>query len=77
LTDLATGLYQSMRKYGVSIPYYFEEYTRNGALGDATLATPEFGRELIESGLTNFCAFVEELLASPFAGGGRGAGGTR
>ena len=77
LTELATGLGATLKKYRVSVPYYFDEYTRNGALGDATLATPEFGRELIENGLANFCAFVEELLASPFAGGGRGAGGTR
>jgi creatinine amidohydrolase/Fe(II)-dependent formamide hydrolase-like protein len=60
-----------MRKYHVSIPYAFDEYTENGALGDARIASPAFGRELIESGLTNFCGFVEELLASPYAGSGR------
>ncbi|MFL5760968.1 MAG: creatininase family protein [Thermomicrobiales bacterium] len=70
LTDLATGLRGDMHKYGVSVPYYFEDYTSNGALGDARLASPEFGRDLVEAGLDRFCAFVDSLLASPYAGSG-------
>lgn len=68
MTDLLTGFRQQMRRFGVSIPYAFDEYTLNGALGDATLASEAFGRDLIESGLDNFCGFLEELLASPYAG---------
>jgi creatinine amidohydrolase len=70
LTDLATGLHDDLRKYRVSIPYYFEQYTTNGALGDARLASPEFGRELVEGALDRFCDFVEKLLASQYAGAG-------
>jgi creatinine amidohydrolase len=67
-TDLATGLRKEMRQYGVSIPYTFDEYTLNGAFGDARLASVEFGRDLVEEGLDNFCGFLERLLASPYAG---------
>jgi creatinine amidohydrolase len=68
LTELATGLRADMRRFGVSIPYAFDEYTLNGAYGDATLASVEFGRDLVESGLDNFCGFIDRLLASPYAG---------
>jgi creatinine amidohydrolase len=68
LTELTTEFLNDMRKYKVSIPYYFEEYTTNGALGDARLASPEFGRALIEGGLDRFCGFVDKLLSSPYAG---------
>ena len=68
LTDLATGLRANLKKYEISIPYSFDEYTLNGALGDARLASADFGRDLIESGLDNFCGFVEKLLASPYGG---------
>lgn len=74
LTELATGLRADMRRFGVSIPYPFDEYTLNGALGDATLASVEFGRDLVESGLDNFCRFIDRLLASPFAGDTDSAG---
>lgn len=68
LTDLATELRSEMKRFGVSIPYAFDEYTLNGALGDARLASADFGRDLIESGLDRFCGFLDRLLASPFAG---------
>ena len=66
LTEFATGLRQDMRKYHVTVPFAFDEYTLNGALGDARLASVDFGRDLIESGLDNFCGFVDRLLASPY-----------
>jgi len=68
LTELMTDFRKDMKRYGVTIPFAFDEYTLNGALGDATLASIEFGRDLIESGLDNFCTFVEKLLDSPYAG---------
>lgn len=73
LTDLATRFRGDMRRYHVSVPYFFDEYTTNGALGDATLASPEFGRDLVEGGLDRFCAFIDSLLPSQYAGspGGR------
>ncbi len=72
LTELSTRYSGDMRRYRTSIPYYFEEYTTNGALGDATLASPEFGRDLVEGGLDRFCSFIESLLASPYAGASEG-----
>ena len=30
--------------------------------GDARLATPEYGKELVDNALDNFTAFVEELI---------------
>jgi creatinine amidohydrolase len=66
LTEFATSLRSDMRKYDVTVPFAFDEYTLNGALGDARLASAEFGRDLINSGLDNFCGFVERLLASSY-----------
>jgi creatinine amidohydrolase len=70
LTELTTDFLDDMRKYRVSIPYYFEQYTTNGALGDARLASPEFGKALIDGALDRFCEFVDKLLASQYAGTG-------
>ncbi len=77
MTPLMTEFRKDLKKYGVSIPYSFDEYTLNGCLGDARLASVEFGRDLIESGLDNFCAFVDKLLASPYAGDTHSAGVAR
>jgi creatinine amidohydrolase len=62
LTDLTTGFRSQLQRYGVSVPYRFDEYTRNGALGDATQATPEAGREIIDDALTNFTQFCHDLV---------------
>jgi creatinine amidohydrolase len=64
LTDLSTGFRKEMQKYGVQVPYRFDEFTRNGALGDATLATQEAGREMAESGIGNFTKFCQDLIAA-------------
>ncbi|MDI3341716.1 MAG: creatininase family protein [Sphaerobacter sp.] len=62
LTPLAQEFRRTAQQYRVSIPYRFDEITRNGALGDATKASPEFGRELVESQLANFVRFCEALI---------------
>ncbi|MEX2425608.1 MAG: creatininase family protein [Thermomicrobiaceae bacterium] len=62
LTELTTGFRQEMQKYGVQVPYRFDEFTRNGALGDATQATPEAGKEIIDDALTNFTQFCHDLI---------------
>jgi creatinine amidohydrolase len=62
LTELTTGFRKEMQKYGVQVPYRFDEFTRNGALGDATQATPEAGKEIVEDGLTNFTQFCQDLV---------------
>lgn len=62
LTELTTGFRKEMQKYGVQVPYRFDEFTRNGAMGDATQATPEAGKEIIDSALTNFTQFCHDLI---------------
>ncbi len=64
ITDLQKGFNQHAKRYSVSIPYRFDRLTRNGALGDATKASAEFGREMIQSGLKNFTAFCDEVIAA-------------
>lgn len=64
ITDLQMEFNQLAKHYSVSIPYRFDRLTRNGALGDATQASAEFGREMIQSGLKNFTAFCDELIES-------------
>jgi creatinine amidohydrolase len=62
LTELTTGFRQELKKYDVQVPYRFDEFTRNGALGDATLATPEAGKEMMDDALTNFTQFCHDLI---------------
>lgn len=64
ITELNRGFQRQAARYDVSIPYRFDELTANGSLGDATQASPEFGRELIESALSNFVAFCDALIAA-------------
>jgi creatinine amidohydrolase len=63
MTDLTYEFRNTLQQYNVSVPYRFDEYTRNGALGDARRATLEYGSDIVESGLRNFVAFTEELVA--------------
>lgn len=62
LTELTSGFRQEMQKYGVQVPYRFDQFTRNGALGDATQASAEAGKEIVDSALTNFTTFCNELI---------------
>lgn len=64
MTDLMYEFNQTLKRYNVSVPYRFDEMTRNGALGDARIATPEYGKALVDNALDNFTAFVEELIAN-------------
>ena len=65
MTDLTYEFRKTLGAYGVSVPYRFDEYTRNGALGDARRSTVEYGNDIIDSALRNFVAFTEELTAFP------------
>ncbi len=62
LTDLTYEFRKQLGKYRVNVPYRFEEYTRNGALGDARKASLEFGDELMNSALNNFVEFAKEVI---------------
>jgi creatinine amidohydrolase len=48
--------------YRIDYPFLFDEFTVNGALGDARLATEEFGREIVETALERSLAFLESFL---------------
>jgi creatinine amidohydrolase len=64
MTELTYGFRTTMARYGVTVPFYFHDYTRNGALGDAAAnASLEYGTALMESALRNFVSFTEELVA--------------
>lgn len=64
LTDLAYEFNQTLKKFNVNVPYRFDELTRNGALGDARIATPEYGKALVDSSLDSFTAFFGELVTN-------------
>jgi creatinine amidohydrolase len=42
--------------------YYYEEMTKNGAIGDATKASEEVGKEIVETALERLTAAVREFL---------------
>ena len=62
MTDLTYEFRGTLQRYGVTVPYRFDEYTENGALGDARKASIEYGTALMESALTNFVAFMDEVI---------------
>jgi creatinine amidohydrolase len=69
LTDLTYEFRGHLQQYGVTVPYRFDEYTQNGALGDARKSSIEYGTALMESALKNFVAFTDEVIAwSPVVG---------
>jgi creatinine amidohydrolase len=63
MTDLMYEFRGTLQKYSVTVPYRFDEYTRNGALGDARKSSAAYGTDLIDGALKNFVAFTEELVA--------------
>lgn len=46
----------------VDVPYRFEDYTENGALGDARLATVEDGQRIVAAFMDRASAFLEDFL---------------
>jgi creatinine amidohydrolase len=46
----------------VDFPFMFEDFTVNGALGDARLASVEFGRDIIETALDRSLEFLATFL---------------
>jgi creatinine amidohydrolase len=64
MTDLTHGFRRQMARYNVTVPFRFDEYTRNGCLGDAPAnASIEYGTAMMESALRNFVAFTQDLVA--------------
>lgn len=62
MTDLTYEFRRTLQAYGVTVPYRFDEYTENGALGDARKASIEYGTAMMESALNNFVAFMDEVI---------------
>ncbi|MCI0476323.1 MAG: hypothetical protein L0Y55_08750, partial [Anaerolineales bacterium] len=44
------------------VPYTFDEITDNGALGDATLATEERGKAIIDEALNKATEFLIDFM---------------
>jgi creatinine amidohydrolase len=69
MTDLTYEFGKTLKRFNVAVPYRFDQLTRNGALGDARIATPEYGKALVDSALHNLENFIDELIAnSPVEG---------
>ena len=49
--------------FNLAYAYRFDEITTNGALGDATLASEELGREIVEAALNKAVEFLEDFIA--------------
>ncbi len=47
---------------GIVVPFTFDEITDNGALGDATLASAELGKELIDAALGKAVEFLTDFM---------------
>lgn len=62
MTEMTHGFRQTMQKYGVTVPWRFDEFTLNGALGDATTSSLEYGTAMMESALNNFTEFLQEVV---------------
>ena len=62
ITELAYGFRKQMAKYRVNVPFRFDRYTTNGALGDARKSNLEYGKALMDSALNNFVAFADEAI---------------
>jgi creatinine amidohydrolase len=50
--------------FHLSYAYRFDEITANGALGDATQASEELGRDIIEAALEKAVDFLEDFIQS-------------
>jgi creatinine amidohydrolase len=51
----------------IIMPYRFDEVTVNGALGDATQWSEEFGQAMIETTLDRISVFLRELIDKPLS----------
>jgi creatinine amidohydrolase len=48
----------------IDYPFTFDDFTANGALGDARLATPEYGQAIVETALERTMEFLATFLPS-------------
>ncbi len=66
-----------LRTYGGILARRYDEVTRNGAMGDATSATAELGRQLLDGAARRLVEIIEVLLreAAEAEGASVGEGG--
>ncbi len=50
------------RKLGITEGSYFDEITENGALGDATKASAEWGEKAVKTGLERILPYLKEFM---------------
>ncbi len=53
------------RKLAVSEARFFDEVTENGALGDATKASAEWGKKAVETALERILPYMKEFMERP------------
>ena len=51
--------------FALQVPIGFERQTRNGVFGDARLAKPEIGEDIIQTALQRTLEFIEDFLREP------------
>ncbi len=60
------GAYEdNYEPHALTVPKSFAERTRNGAFGDATLATERAGEEIVCAAVDRLVAFVQDFLGRP------------
>jgi creatinine amidohydrolase len=62
MIDTGLQLAFNHQPFALQIPVPFHEQTRNGVFGDARLADPAIGRDIVEAALDRTVAFVESWL---------------
>lgn len=62
LTGAQAASAELLRQYGGTLARTYDEVTRNGATGDATLASPEVGREILAGAADRLAEIVETLI---------------
>ena len=58
-------LEDNYQPHALQVPKSFAERTRNGAFGDATLATREAGEEIVATAVERIAGFARDFLAKP------------
>ena len=53
------------RKLAVSEARFFDEVTENGALGDATKASADWGKKAVETALERILPYMREFMERP------------
>lgn len=55
-----------VQRRALQIPYRYRELTRNGAMGDARKARPEYGKAMVDSVVEQVTGLIELAIARPF-----------